>query len=100
MTMRAAVAATCLAFVLVAASAAAEGGSGTYTSSAGTYYFNLFNGGPAAWQYFILVGSANTRFVGGATSAEASARCVPGQPDGQPNEIECGPMSATVIPPN
>jgi hypothetical protein len=48
---------------------------------------NLFNGG-------------TTRFVGGTTGNESSARCIVGQPDGQANEIECGPVSASVIPPN
>jgi hypothetical protein len=86
--------------VSVADAVVADGGSGTYTSTAGTYAFDLFNDGPAAWQYFILVGTADTRFVGGTTGNESSARCVVGQPDGQPNEIECGPMSVTVIPPN
>jgi hypothetical protein len=64
------------------------------------YDFNLFNGGTTSWQYFILVGPSGTRFVGGTTSNESSARCVVGQPDGQTNEIECGPVSANVIPPN
>ena len=64
------------------------------------YDFNLFNGGTTSWQYFILVGPPGTRFVGGTTANESSARCVVGQPDGQANEIECGPVSANVIPPN
>jgi hypothetical protein len=64
------------------------------------YDFNLFNAGATAWQYFVVVGTAATRFVGGTTGNEASARCVVGQPDGQANEIECGPVSVSVIPPN
>jgi hypothetical protein len=96
----AAVAAASLVLVGSAAAAPMDGGSGTYTSTAATYDFNLFNSGPAAWQYFIVVGTADTRFVGGTTGNESSARCVVGQPDGQANEIECGPMSTTVIPPS
>jgi hypothetical protein len=98
--VRVAVAAACLALVCVSAASAADGGSGTYTSTGRTYDFNLFNGGTTAWQYFILVGTSGTRFVGGTTANESSARCVVGQPDGQANEIECGPVSASVIPPN
>lgn len=64
------------------------------------YDFNLFNGGTTAWQYFIVVGTSGTRFVGGTTSNESSARCIVGQPDGQADEIECGPVSAGVVPPN
>ena len=64
------------------------------------YDFNLFNGGTTSWQYFILVAPSGARFVGGATAAENTARCVVGQPDGQANEIECGPVSANVIPPS
>jgi hypothetical protein len=98
--VRVAVAAACLAFVCVTAAAAADGGSGTYTSTGRTYDFNLLNGGTTPWQYFILVGTSGTRFVGGTTANENSARCVVGQPDGQANEIECGPVSPSVIPPN
>ena len=97
--MRVAVATACLALVCTSAASAADGGSGTYTSTGRTYDFNLFNGGTTSWQYFVLVGPSGTRFVGGTTSNESSARCVVGQPDGQPNEIECGPVSANVIPP-
>jgi hypothetical protein len=96
---RFALAASCLVLLAVG-SASADGGSGTYTSAASTYYFNLFNGGATAWQYFVVVGTPETRFVGGGTSNEGSARCVPEQPDGLANEMECGPMSATVLPPN
>ena len=93
------IAAACLALVCVTAAAAADGGSGTYTSTGRTYDFNLFNSGTTAWQYFILIGASGTRFVGGTTGNEGSARCVVGQPDGQTNEIECGPVSPSVIPP-
>jgi hypothetical protein len=101
--VRVAVAAACSALVCAAGAAgaaAADGGSATYTSTGSAYDFNLFNGGTTAWQYFIVIGTAGTRFVGGTTGNESSARCVAGQPDGQANEIECGPMSAGVIPPN
>ena len=95
-----------LAAVLVAAlalagvAAAADGGSGTYTSSAGTYDFNLFNAGTTIWQYFVLIAPEGASIVGGANSAEATARCVPGQPDGLANEIECGPLSPSLSPPS
>jgi hypothetical protein len=89
-----------LALVFVGVAAAADGGSGTYTSSGDTYDFNLFNSGTTTWQYFVLVGPAGAGFVGGANSAEATARCVPGQPDGLANEIECGPLSPSLSPPN
>jgi hypothetical protein len=97
--VRVAAAALCLALIGVPAAAAADGGSGTYTSTGQTYFFNLFNSGTTAWQYFILVGTPGTRFVGGTTGNEGSARCVVGQPDGLPNEVECGSMFVTVIPP-
>jgi hypothetical protein len=100
MFVKVAVAAVCSALVFVGAAAAADGGSGTYTSTGPTYDFNLFNSGTTAWQYFILVGASGTQFVGGTTGNEGSARCVVGQPDGLANEIECGPVSASVIPPN
>jgi hypothetical protein len=96
----AAVAAASLVFVGSAAAAPTDAGSGTYTSTAATYDFNLFNGGPTAWQYFIVVGTDDMRFVGGTTGNESSARCVVGQPDGQANEIECGPVSTSIIPPS
>jgi hypothetical protein len=50
--------------------------------------------------YFYLVGPPGLTFVGAATSAENTARCVVGQPDGGANEIECGPVSFNVIPPS
>lgn len=98
--MRVVAAAACFALICAPAAAAADGGSGTYTSTGQTYFFNLFNSGTTAWQYFILVGTPGTRFVGGTTGNEGSARCVVGQPDGLANEIECGSMSVTVIPPS
>jgi hypothetical protein len=89
-----------VALVFVGIAAAADGGSGTYTSSGDTYDFNLFNGGTTTWQYFILVGPPGATFVGGANSAEATAHCVPGRPDGLANQIECGPLSPNLSPPN
>jgi hypothetical protein len=89
-----------VALVFVGVAAAADGGSGTYTSSGDSYDFNLFNSGTTTWQYFILIGPRETSFVGGANAAEQSARCLPGQPDGLANEIECGPLSPNVSPPN
>jgi len=74
--VRTAVAAACLALVIVGAAAAADGGSSTYTVSQRTYYFTLFNSG--------------------TTGIENSAHCVPGQPDGIANEIECGPLTTAV----
>jgi hypothetical protein len=81
------------------ASAAGDDGSGTYTGSGRTYYFDLFNSGTTPWQTFVLIGPPGIRFVGAATAAENTARCVPGQPDGLAEEIECGPIAATVMRP-
>jgi hypothetical protein len=81
------------ALASVGVAAAADGGSGTYTSSQRTYYFTLFNGGTTPWQYFELVGPAGASFVGGTTGVENSAHCVAGLPDGAANEIECGPLT-------
>jgi hypothetical protein len=94
--VRTAVAAACLALVVVGAAAAADGGSSTYTVSQRTYYFTLFNSGTTIWQYFVLVGPAGASFIGGTTGIENSAHCVPGQPDGNANEIECGPLTTAV----
>lgn len=91
--MRIALAAACLALVSVGIAAAADGGSGTYTASGRTYYFTLFNSGTTPWQYFVLVGPAGARFIGGATAAESTPHCVVGQPDGVANEMECGPLT-------
>ena len=99
MIPRVAAAAACIALTCTAAAGATDGGSGTYTATASTYDFNLFNGGTTAWQYFVVVGTAGTRFVGGTTGNEGSANCVVGRPDGLPNELECGPVSSSVIPP-
>ncbi len=77
---------------------AADGGAGTFTASGDSYYFDLFNSGTTAWQAFVVVAPPGATFVGGATAGEATARCLPGRPDGLPNEIECGPLSATAAP--
>jgi hypothetical protein len=76
----------------------ADGGSGTYFTQGLSAYFVLTNTGTAAWQSFYVVGPPGTTFVGGANTAEITARCVAGQPGGLPNEIECGPLSANVAP--
>jgi hypothetical protein len=94
--VRTAVAAACLALVIVGAAAAADGGSATYTVSQRTYYFTLLNSGTTIWQYFVLVGPAGASFIGGTTGIENSAHCVPGQPDGVASEIECGPLTTAV----
>ncbi len=92
--------AACVALVCAAhASAGGDDGSGTYTGSGRTYYFDLRNSGTTPWQTFVLIGPPGVRFVGGATAAENTARCVPGQPDGLAEEIECGPIAATVMRP-
>ena len=74
---------------------AADGGSGTYTVADRMYYFVLFNSGTASWQYFDVVGPPGTTFVGGGTMSESTPRCVVGPPD----EIECGPLGATLAAP-
>jgi hypothetical protein len=100
MRVAAAVAATGLALVWLGAAAAADGGSGTYTATGQAYAFNLANSGTTAWQYFYLVGPPGTSFVGGATAGEITVHCAAGQPDGQANEIECGPISAAGLAPS
>jgi hypothetical protein len=75
-----------------------DGGSGTYTSSGTSYYMILFNAGTTRWMFFRVVGPPGTVFVAGETAAETSARCVVGQPNGLPNEIECGPLAMSVAP--
>jgi hypothetical protein len=81
------------------AGTAADGGSGTYTSSGTSYYMVLFNAGTTRWMFFHVVGPPGTVFVAGETAAETTARCVVGQPNGLPNEIECGPLAMNVAPP-
>jgi hypothetical protein len=76
----------------------ADGGSGTYFTQGKSAYFVLTNTGGAPWQSFYVVGPPGTTFVAGANTAEITARCVAGQPDGLPNEIECGPLSTNVAP--
>ncbi len=81
------------------AGTAGDGGSGTYTSSGISYYMVLLNAGTTRWTYFHVVGPPDTVFVAGETAAEFTARCVVGQPNGLPNEIECGPLAMNVAPP-
>jgi hypothetical protein len=78
---------------------AADGGSGTYSADGASYAFDLLNSGTTPWQYFSLVAPAGAIFTGGATVGEITARCLTGQPDGEPNEIECGPLSAAGLAP-
>ncbi len=65
-----------------------------------SYAFDLLNTGTTPWQYFSLVAPSGAIFIGGATVGEITARCTPGQPDGEANEIACGPLSGTGIAPN
>jgi hypothetical protein len=100
---RTTIAVACAAAALLGAGAragtAGDGGSGTYTSSGTSYYMILFNAGTTRWMTFRVVGPPGTVFVAGETAAETSARCVVGQPNGLPNEIECGPLAMSVAPP-
>ncbi len=76
----------------------ADGGAGTYTASGSSYDFDLVNTGTTAWQFFTLLAPPGTTFVGGATAGEATVHCAVGQPDGLPNEVECGPLSLSGSP--
>jgi hypothetical protein len=92
-----AVLAACTASSALASRAVAtptDAGSSVYTVTGTSYDFILLNSGQAPWQYFSVVGPPGTTFVGGATVGEITAHCVAGQPDGVPNEIQCGPLSA------
>ena len=101
MNVRSAATAVCAAAALACAAspAAADSGSGTYAAQGRSYYFVLTNTGSTALQSFYLVGPPGVTFIGGTTSAEAAVRCVPGQPDGLANEIQCGPPLSTSIAP-
>jgi hypothetical protein len=70
-----------------------DGGSGTYAASGSSFQVALVNSGTTAWQFFTLTAPPGTTFAGGATQGESTARCTPGQPDGLPNELECGPLA-------
>lgn len=100
LNLRAAAAVVCVTWAAACAgpALAADGGSGTYVATGTTYYFDFVNSDTAAWQFFTVVGPPGTIFVGGTTANEQSARCVAGQPNGQANEIECGPLSSNVAP--
>ena len=89
-----------LALACAGSAAAADGGSGTYLAIGSTFYFNLVNAGTTPWNYFELVGPPGTTFIGASTQGEITARCIAGQPDGLPNEIECGPLAGAGIQPN
>jgi hypothetical protein len=84
------------AAVLAGQARADDGGSGTYAASGSTYQVALVNSGTTTWQYFTLTAPSGTAFGGGATQGESTAPCVAGQPNGLPNELECGPL--TVAP--
>ena len=96
----AAVAALSACIALTGAAAASDGGSGTYSVSGLTYDFTFLNSGTAAWQYFYVVGPPGTTFVGGGTISEASPHCGVREPDGRPDEIECGPLPTSLAPPS
>jgi hypothetical protein len=85
----------CVALAGTSPATASDGGSGTYTATGRSYYFAFFNSGTTAWQFFTVVGPPGTTFLGGANATETSARCVVGPPD----EIACGPLSASIAPP-
>ena len=92
--------AACVALVCAAlASAGATTARGRTRALAGRTTSTSCNSGTTPWQTFVLIGPPGVRFVGGATAAENTARCVPGQPDGLAEEIECGPIAATVMRP-
>src|SRR5215469_12715707 len=95
---------TLAASVLVCAHSAtarslADGGGGTYLVSGRDYDFVLFNAGSTPWRNFYLVAPRGMSFVGGTTGNEGSASCVVGQPAESSNEIQCGPLSPGVMPP-
>jgi len=90
----------CALFAATASSApASDGGTGTYSVSGLTYDFTFLNSGTATWQYFYVLGPPGTTFVGGGTISEASPHCGVGEPDGRPDEIECGPLPTSLAPP-
>jgi hypothetical protein len=88
-----------LALLVVATGVAAglvsadDGGSGTYAASGSSFQVALVNSGTTAWQFFTLTAPPGMTFAGGATQGESTARCTAGQPDGLPNELECGPLA-------
>jgi hypothetical protein len=86
--------------VAASSAAASDGGSGTYTVAGLTYDFTFLNSGTATWQYFYVVGPPGTTFVGGGTISEASPHCGVREPDGRPDEIECGPLPTSLAPPS
>ena len=79
--------------------AAGTTGWGSYTVSGTTFTFDIANDGTAPLQSFTLLGPPGSAFLGGATAGESTAPCSVGQPDGDPNEIECGPLSTAGLAP-
>ena len=59
---------------------AADGGSGTYTVSAGSYDFDLVNRGTTPWQAFTLTAPTGTAFVGERRRASSPSAACPGSP--------------------
>ena len=80
--------------VQAAARTSGDGGSATYSRAGPAYAFDLTNFGTTTWQYVYLVGPSDAIFTSGQVTSGGSAPCLVGQPDGQPNEIECGPFSS------
>jgi hypothetical protein len=85
--------------LVCAPAGAADGGGGTYLASGNAYDFALFNDGSTPWRAFYLVAPQGMSFVGGTTGNEGSASCTVGGPDGSSNEIECGPLPPSLMPP-
>ena len=74
--------------------ALAVGGSGTYVANGHDYDVALYNSGSTSWRAFSLTAPPGFTFVGGTTGNEGSATCV-----ANGNEIQCGPIAVTVMPP-
>jgi hypothetical protein len=83
------VAALAAAFALFAA------GSGTYVATGHDYDVAFANTGTTSWRAFELVAPAGLTFLGGTTGNEGSITCTVGPP----NQIVCGPIGVTVMPP-
>lgn len=82
------------AFITAAAGATGREAGG-YVTNGHDYDFALVNSGTIAWQSFYLLAPAGVTFLGGTTGNEASAVCAVGPP----NEIECGPLVPSTVPP-
>lgn len=81
-----------------AAIAAGDGGSATYSGTGPSYDFDLANSGTTTWRYIYVVAPTGSSFTAGKITSGGTAPCAPGLPDGQSNEIECGPFSAGGLP--